>query len=477
MNKFAVILSLLLFALLAAARLAAPALILAAFAPPYGTRIVSALGVLTVAAAALVLDRLVRAFYWDGYLRHKRGRETPVVIEGMLTVALLALSISVGLYFEAGVSFTGFLTASGATAIILGIALQAIINDVFSGVSVNIDGSFAIGDWLTIYAEEFPEPIYGRVQGIAWRATTLRLSDGRLLMIPNHALTANPVMNHSRPPGPKRLFVEIPVSGNFPAGHAMVILLAEAYRAVRSKPLSSHREPEILIDRFDSDSTFLHVRFYADVEESDPQSAKSVMAAALHRALLRHRVPSPVSQVELVSPSAPFRGTQEEEREALSQASLFENILDEAQLHSLALASEARSIPAGTALIRQGDAGTSMFILLEGAARVSIAMPDGETREVAVLASGDVVGEMSLLTGAPRTASVTSLTAMRLLEVTKEAMEPLLAAEPNLMDRFSHVLAVRQSNLSAIASTRGQKHALQRDILAQMRDFFSRAFG
>ena len=117
-----------------------------------------------------------------------------------------------------------------------------------------------------------------------------------------------------------------------------------------------------------------------------------------------------------------------------------------------------------------------MFVLLEGAARVSIAMPDGEKREVAVLASGDIMGEMSLMTGAPRTASVTSLTAMRLLEVTKESMEVLLAAEPGLLDRFSHVLAVRQSNLSEIASPTGQKQTLQHDILAQMRQFFSRAF-
>jgi hypothetical protein len=60
--------------------------------------------------------------------------------------------------------------------------------------------------------------------------------------------------------------------------------------------------------------------------------------------------------------------------------------------------------------------------------------------------------------------------------VTKEAMEPLLAAEPGLLDRISHVLAVRQSNLSQIANAAGQKQTTQRDILAQMRQFFSRAF-
>ena len=76
----------------------------------------------------------------------------------------------------------------------------------------------------------------------------------------------------------------------------------------------------------------------------------------------------------------------------------------------------------------------------------------------------------------PRAASVICLTAMRVLEVTKASMESLLAAEPGLMERFSRVLAARQSGLSEIASNSGQKQALELDILAQMRRFFSRAF-
>jgi len=129
------------------------------------------------------------------------------------------------------------LTASGAAAFVLGIALQAPINDVFSGVSLNLDDAFAIGDWLTIYSDQFPEPVYGRVQGVTWRTTFLRLCDGRRLLVPNHVLTTNPVMNHSRPPGPKRLSVEMPVAFHFSADRAMSILLGEAFRMVRTKPL------------------------------------------------------------------------------------------------------------------------------------------------------------------------------------------------------------------------------------------------
>jgi CRP-like cAMP-binding protein len=302
------------------------------------------------------------------------------------------------------------------------------------------------------------------------------LSDGRRLMVPNHVLTSNPVMNHSRPQGAKRLCVEVPVANGFPAERAQAILLAEAYRAVRARPLSAQRDPDVLIDHFGSDAVCFHVRFYADLEESDPQTAKSIMALAVHRALLRHRVPSPISQMELVPAQDGAGEGEEEARSALGHVPIFTSVLGEAQLDALVKSCEVRALAAGADFISQRETGSSMFVILEGAARVSIALPDGEVREVAVLAAGDIVGEMSLMTGAPRAASVKSLTTMRVLEVTKAAIEPLLAAQPGLLERFSDVLAARQSGLSEIASTPGQKQALQNDILAQMRRFFSRAF-
>jgi len=475
MKRIGTLLAFLALVLLAALRFGGSHMILAAAPHPYGARLVSALGVLTMTAVALLIDQLVRAYYWDGHLRRRRGRETPAVIEGMLTIALVVLAVSLGLFFEAGVSFAGVLTASGATAFVLGIALQAVINDIFSGLSVNVEGLFAIGDWLTIYSEQFPEPIYGRVQGIQWRTTLLRLNDGRRLMVPNHMLTSNPVMNHSRPPGAKRLFVDVPVANFFPADRAQAILLAEAYRTVRVKPLSAAYDPDVLIDRFSADTVFFHVRFYAELDESDPQNAKSIMAHALHRALLRHKVPTPIGQMRLF-PAHERIPEEEEARSALRHVPIFTKVLKADQLDALVQGCEERAFPPGSIFIHQGQTDSSMFVILEGAARISIAMPDGEVREVAVLAVGDIVGEMSLMTGAPRAASVRSLTAMRVLEVTKDAIEPLLAAEPSLLERFSDVLATRQSGLSEIASSPAQKKALQSDILAQMRRFFSRAF-
>lgn len=461
--------------LLVVLRIAGAKFIVTAIAAPYGAAMVSALGVLAVVAVAVVIDRLVRYFYWDGYLRRKRKRETPALIEDILTIALLVLGASIGLFFEAGVSFTGLLAASGATAIVLGIALQAVINDVFSGLSLNFDGSYAIGDWLTVYSEQFKEPVYGQVQGITWRTTFLRLADGRRVMVPNHLLTSNPVMNHSRPAGPKRMFVEVPVANYFPVERAMSVLLGEAYRVVREKPFAQKFEPEILIDRLDSNSIFFHVRFYADPDQVNPEIARSVMTIALQRAAQRYKVPSPVDQVELVPAPDNFDAKSAGAHEALGHAPIFKDVLDAQQVDALASTCNVRSLPSKTVFIGQGEAGTSMFVILEGVARVSVSAADGEARDLAVLTAGDIVGEMSLMTGAPRTATVTSLTFVRVLEVTKESIETLLKATPGLLERFGRVLADRQSGLREIAGTTHHKPS-EPDILARMRVFFSRTF-
>jgi CRP-like cAMP-binding protein len=125
----------------------------------------------------------------------------------------------------------------------------------------------------------------------------------------------------------------------------------------------------------------------------------------------------------------------------------------------------------------QGGAAEAMYIVLEGAVSVAIGSEAADQQEVAISATGDVVGEMSLMTGAPRTATVTALTRVRAIEITKQAIEDLLKSTPELLQRFSRVLAQRQLENQSLAARKLDKGAVEGDILAKMRNFFSKAFG
>ncbi len=234
-------------------------------------------------STTLLVDGLIRHFYWLRYLQRRLNRETPALIQDLLTIALFLFGLSIGLWWQEGFSFTGFITASGATAIVLGIALQTVIQDLFSGLSINLDGSYALGDWLTIYSEQMPEPIYGRVTHMTWRSTFLALDDGRRLMVPNHLVTANPVMNHSRPADAKRLSIELGVDARMPADRVVDMLLGEAFKAARRPGLARTPEPSVILTKLTPDAMFYEVRFYFYPDQIEPSVGQVRRACALCR--------------------------------------------------------------------------------------------------------------------------------------------------------------------------------------------------
>ncbi len=445
---------------------------------PYGDGTVHALAVALIVAVFLLADQLIRRFYWHGYIKRRTGRDTPALIRDIVTVALVVLGLSIGLWAEAGLSVTGLVTASGATAIILGIALQAVIQDLFSGLAINLDGSYAIGDYLTVFSDQMPEPVYGRVVGISWRSTFLALEDGRRLMIPNHMVTTNPVMNHSRPREAKRLSVGISIDNRVPSDRVVDMLLGEAFKATRHPGLVRVPVPSVILSKFAGDSALYEVRFFAHPDQIEPESARSHMLRALMDVVQQNDLPLPVTQIEMsAKPNLDFVLGEEEIRAAICRADLFCDVLDAAQTDMLIGHSRAHELPAGTVLMAQGGAPSSMFIILEGAASVTLRGADGSAQEAAVLATGNVVGEMSLMTGAPRSATVTALTRMRVLEITKDAIEAILHKSPELAERFSRVLAQRQHENEDLVQRASRRAAVETDLLARMKTFFSRAFG
>jgi len=431
------------------------------------------LNVALVVASGFMIDGLVRYFYWHRYWLKHRNRETPALIRDLLTIAIATLALSLALWWQEGVSFAGLITASGATAIILGIALQTVIQDLFSGLSVNLEGSYAIGDWLTIFSEHLREPAYGRVIGITWRSTFLELEDGCRLMVPNHIATSNAVLNHSRPHQPKMLFVEVGISTRMDCETATNILCGEAIKASRHHGLARTPAPSVIINRMTSDAVFYHVRFYSDPHLIHPLVAKSLMYRHIIGIMQEDALPIPQTYIKLTRNGAitPL-SADEQAREGVRHADLFQSVLNDEQMAFIAGRSRIVRFKTGAALIRQGEAASSMFIILEGAAHVMVEVPGHDPREVAVLATGDVVGEMSLMTGGNRSATVTALTALKALEITKEPMAELLQKSPELMQNFSEVLTRRQMELHAVTHRAAEKQPEAWRLLAQMKAFF-----
>jgi len=425
---------------------------------------------------AVFIDRLGRRFYWQRHVKRRRGRETPKLLQDLVTILIVAMSVAVGLWWQEGLTLTGIAATSIGVAAAIGVALQPDIQDVFSGLAMNYEDTCAIGDWVTVQLPDQGD-ISGRVSGLSWRSAFLTLEDGSRASIPNHLFTSNPVLNYSRPRGAKQLEVKIGVDVRVPSERVREMLWGEAFKAVRSPGLSREPSPEVLMTEINSDAGIYAVRFWYDPDQIMPIPAKSIMLLSLQKVLLQHELPLPVTQVEMTPPPnlELARGAMEV-RDALSHAGLFRATLNDEQLNALAANCKRVEFARGDVLMRQGDPADSMYILLEGATSITLSTEISALHEVAVSAAGDVVGEMSLMTGASRTATATALTRLRALKVDKHAIEDLLKASPGLFELFSRFLAQRQLENAAAANKKQTVQEVESDILAKMMSFFSRAF-
>jgi CRP-like cAMP-binding protein len=159
-----------------------------------------------------------------------------------------------------------------------------------------------------------------------------------------------------------------------------------------------------------------------------------------------------------------------EPRELLGLVAFFYETLDVSHLDTLAAGLARRSFPEGAALIKEGDPAASMFVLASGGVAVTV-----EGEEVARLYVGDIVGEMSLLTGSPRSANVTAIEPVDAYEIDKAALAPILAASPALVERFAETLEKRQIELDKLqgGAAWGMVRLGKAELVKLIQDFYA----
>ena len=157
-----------------------------------------------------------------------------------------------------------------------------------------------------------------------------------------------------------------------------------------------------------------------------------------------------------------------DQREILAAIPLFRETLDDRQIGHLAAQCEVVVFPAGALIMAEGDYGDSMLAIIEGTVSVAIHDRNGGEHDVASLGAGEIVGEMSLMTGARRSATVEAETNVVALEIGKFALEGIFARAPDLIDRFGEVLARRQAELNQVAA----EAATAGDLVGRIRRFF-----
>jgi len=147
--------------------------------------------------------------------------------------------------------------------------------------------------------------------------------------------------------------------------------------------------------------------------------------------------------------------------------------LDDGQRRRLAAENRELVFAAGEPVVREGDVGDSMFVVVDGEVDVRAAGGARGTVSLARLGPGQVFGELSLLTGAPRSATVAATVETRVLEISKASIAHLLEAERGLVDKLGAALAARLADRSRLLTGEAVAPATEPDMFRRIRDFFA----
>ncbi|CAH0313851.1 mechanosensitive ion channel family protein [Roseomonas sp. CECT 9278] len=390
----------------------------------------------------------------------------PKLLSDLIGTALFlaALVVITQLVFE--LPATGLIATSSVLIAVLGFALRNTLGDIFSGIALGMESPYAIGDWI-----EGTENCAGRVTGISWRSTRLLTRDGVALVVPNSLIAGHRIAVYgSGAQGRYRAQLLVPVDATVPAGRARRLLLAAAMEAGRDQPAFA---PDVVLVDVAQGQAMYAVRFHVP-DYGAEMRWRDAVAGAAQAALQRAGLDFARPAREVGAGRAWQTPAAASPARLLGSIDLFRPFTGE-EVDSLAASMAEVPLTPGEAVMRRGEQGDSLFLLAEGVLEVRIAGADGSEVAVDRLHPGAVFGEMSLLTGQPRSATIVALTDALAFRLTREAIDPVLRARPALLEGLTAIMAARQARNRVVpGSNRAVPAAPTReDILARLKSFFA----
>jgi small-conductance mechanosensitive channel/CRP-like cAMP-binding protein len=401
----------------------------------------------------------------------------PRILQDVI-VAVASLIAGVTIASRSGVNLSGLIATSAVFTAILGFSMQDVIGNIAGGLALQVDNSLEVGDWVKV------NDIAGKVSEIRWRYTAIETRNWETVLIPNSQLMKSQVLVLGRRSGKPRQWRRW-VYFNVDWRHQptdVVECVAAAVKNARLERVAREPAPNcILIEMAESYGRYAVRYWLTDLAVDDPTDSdvRTVIYFALQRAGMELALPSHSVLVTEESPDRAVTKTQaqlERRLRVLEKVELFHALTPEERA-SLAKGLRYTPFAHGEVMTRQGAEAHWLYVVEDGEAEVRVAEA-GIEKEVARLKGPAFFGEMSLMTGDPRSATVVAVSDCECFRLEKASFQEVLMRRPELAEEVAEVLTRRRAQLLAVRDGVSAEAKLkqlmgsQTDLLHRIRDFF-----
>jgi small-conductance mechanosensitive channel len=333
----------------------------------------------------------------------------------------------------------GLVTALGVSSIVIGLALQDTLGSVMSGIALLFERPFAVGDWLEL------EGVVGQVIDINWRAVRLLTLEQEMVVIPHKLISGSMIRNFTQP---NRIHAErilICFSYNDPPNLVRQVLKTTA---LETKGILLEPEPEVYTLNYEDSAVSYEVKFfirdYGDVERIRERFMTRVWYAAKRNNLT---IPFPIRTVyNFHGPSSQQKGIDKKFSESLQAIPAFVPINREYDSMAPATSGIAlQHFTAGEKVIRQGQVGQALYIIVAGLALMSRRDFDGHEREILSLRNGEFFGEMSLFSGEPSMVTVVASNDLEVMKISAATVHQMIDRQPSFAREIGQILEIRRA--------------------------------
>ena len=409
----------------------------------------------TLWEVVLVLGVVEFMFALAGQLSGKAFR-IPRLTRNIVRSLALLLAIFAILKYQLGINISPLLASTALVTAVVGFALQGVLGNLLGGMSLHVVGSVLPGDWVAIGDVE------GEVTETNWRETRLRTVAGHIMVIPNSTVAASVIHNMTRPTPLRRHTINVGASYSDAPGEVVEALLA----AARTVPdVLIEPGPSAYVVEYKDFGINYRLRFWTNryfdrtavegdvmrmiwyqfkrhgIEIPFPMSDKLLndFMAVVYR---QRRLPPENMEVQFVA--------RDLMRSDFAAKLLVDEkgtaLVTEEDLRGLASSIRRMRFTDGEAIFRQGDAGSSCYVLVRGVVKGRVEYDDARKAHEFDLAPGALFGEMSLVTGLPRTASLQALGEVEVLEISKDSFTRLLSLRKEIPEILSRLVAQRSAD-------------------------------